>query len=134
MPVRSEARVGADAVEFFESIGIAVRGAEEHGDGEAGGSGRRDAVFAGHEFEGDGDASGLERGVDLAHDLFASGDVEVVQKVGGEVKNTSPEMAFSRKGMVTYEFTLTVKGWEKGNYEVKVMNGNKLVQTFPFTI
>lgn len=59
---------------------------------------------------------------------------EIVQKVGGEVKNTSPEMAFSRKGMVTYEFTLTVKGWEKGNYEVKVMNGTKLVQTFPFTI
>jgi hypothetical protein len=59
---------------------------------------------------------------------------EVVQKVGGEVKNTSPEMAFSRKGMVTYEFTLTVKGWEKGNYEVKVMNGTKLVQTFLFTI
>lgn len=59
---------------------------------------------------------------------------EVVQKVGGEVKNTSPEMEFARKGIVNYEFTLTVKGWEKGNYEVKVMNGDKLVQTFPFTI
>lgn len=59
---------------------------------------------------------------------------EVVQKVGGEVKTTSPEMEFSRKGIVNYEFTLTVKGWEKGNYEVKVMNGDKLVQTFPFTI
>ncbi|MDH4472574.1 MAG: hypothetical protein QE487_08180 [Fluviicola sp.] len=59
---------------------------------------------------------------------------EVVQKVGGEVKNNSSEMTFSRKGIVNYEFTLTVKGWEKGDYEVKVMNGDKLVQTFPFTI
>lgn len=59
---------------------------------------------------------------------------EVVQKVGGEVKNTSPEMAFTRKGIVNYEFTLTVKGWEKGDYEVKVMNGDKLVKIFPFRI
>lgn len=60
---------------------------------------------------------------------------EVVQKVNGEVKNTSSEIEFPRQGKWNYQFTLTVKGWEKGNYEVKVMDGNnKVLETFPFTI
>ena len=60
---------------------------------------------------------------------------EVVQKADGEVKNTSSEIEFPRAGKWNYQFTLTVKGWEKGNYEVKVMdNNNKVLETFPFTI
>jgi hypothetical protein len=59
---------------------------------------------------------------------------EVVQKVGGEIKNTSEEIEFPKKGNWNYEFTLTVKGWEKGDYVVNVMEGTKLVKAFPFTI
>lgn len=60
---------------------------------------------------------------------------EVVQKVNGEVKNTSSDIEFPRQGKWNYQFTLTVKGWEKGNYEVKVMDSNnKVLETFPFTI
>lgn len=59
---------------------------------------------------------------------------EVVQKVGGEVMNTSEEIEFPKKGNWNYEFTLTVKGWEKGEYVVNVMEGTKLVKAFPFTI
>lgn len=59
---------------------------------------------------------------------------EIVQKVGGEVMDTSEEIEFPQKGKWNYEFTLTVKGWEKGEYVVQVMNGTKLVKAFPFTI
>jgi hypothetical protein len=59
---------------------------------------------------------------------------EVVKKAGGEVMNTSDEMEFPRKGKWNYGFTLTVKGWEKGNYVVNVMDGTKVLQAFPFTI
>lgn len=59
---------------------------------------------------------------------------EVVQRVGGEVMDTSEPIEFPQKGKWNYEFTLTVKGWEKGDYVVNVMDGTKLVKAFPFTI
>lgn len=59
---------------------------------------------------------------------------EVVQKADGTVMNTSDEIEFPRKGNWNYGFTLTVKGWEKGDYVVNVMEGTKLLKAFPFTI
>lgn len=59
---------------------------------------------------------------------------EVVKNARGEVKNTSEDLEFPRQGKWNYQFVLTVQGWEKGNYTVDVMDGTKVLQTFPFTI
>lgn len=59
---------------------------------------------------------------------------EVVKNAAGTVMNTSTEMEFPKAGKWNYEFTLTVKGWNKGDYVVHVMNGTKVIQSFPFTI
>ncbi|MEY3235999.1 MAG: hypothetical protein RI883_100 [Bacteroidota bacterium] len=37
-------------------------------------------------------------------------------------------------GEVGYEFNLKVKGWKKGNYEIRLMDGTKLVKTFEFIV
>lgn len=37
-------------------------------------------------------------------------------------------------GEVAYEFNLKVKGWKKGNYEIRLMDGTKLVKTFEFIV
>jgi hypothetical protein len=59
---------------------------------------------------------------------------EVVKKSNGQVMNTSEEMEFPKKGKWNYQFTLTVKGWEKGDYVVNVLSGTKLIKAFPFKI
>src|SRR5687768_17946236 len=46
----------------------------------------------------------------------------------------SEELEFPQKGKWNYQFVLTVQGWEKGNYTVDVMDGTRVIQTFPFTI
>ena len=37
-------------------------------------------------------------------------------------------------GEVGYEFNLKVQGWKKGNYEIRLMEGMKLVKTFEFVV
>ena len=37
-------------------------------------------------------------------------------------------------GEVGYEFNLKVQGWKKGNYEIRLMDGTKLVKTFEFVV
>jgi hypothetical protein len=37
-------------------------------------------------------------------------------------------------GEVAYEFNLKVQGWKKGNYEIRLMEGPKLVKTFEFVV
>ena len=37
-------------------------------------------------------------------------------------------------GDVGYEFNLKVKGWKKGNYEIRLMDGTKLVKKFDFIV
>lgn len=39
-----------------------------------------------------------------------------------------------RAGKWKYEFTLKVRGWNKGDYVVHIINGTKEIQSFPFTI
>jgi len=59
---------------------------------------------------------------------------EVVKNAYGKVMDTSEELEFPKQGKWNYQFTLTVEGWEKGNYTVFVMNGTKTMEAFPFTI
>jgi hypothetical protein len=58
---------------------------------------------------------------------------EVVRLDGGSIHRTQAKSApFS--GKVEFTFTLRVKGWEKGQFAVKVMEGERLIAEYPFSI
>jgi len=59
-----------------------------------------------------------------------------VRVKGGEVKVTSQNTKPMPKGNnIEYKFSLKVKGWKKGEYEVVLLNAeNKVIGLWPFTV
>lgn len=47
---------------------------------------------------------------------------------------TSPERQIRKVKDVEMNFSIKVKGWKKGNYEVRVMKGESILKKFPFTV
>lgn len=45
-----------------------------------------------------------------------------------------PERHIRKVKDVEMTFSIKVKGWEKGNYEVRVMRGESILKKFPFTV
>jgi hypothetical protein len=57
-----------------------------------------------------------------------------VYKANGELIHKFEDRAYPKKGKVESEFSLKVEGWDKGNYEVRILNGTTVVKKFPFTL
>ena len=52
----------------------------------------------------------------------------------GELVYTSPGSVPPMTGEITMEFTLRVKGWEKGDYIVNVRTSENVIKEFPFKV
>lgn len=59
---------------------------------------------------------------------------EEIYSSEGKLLFKLPETTTKLGGIVEYEFNLKVKGWKKGDYEVRLMDNNKLVKTFDFKV
>lgn len=57
-----------------------------------------------------------------------------VYKANGDLIHRFEDRAYPKKGKVESEFSLKVEGWDKGNYEVRILNGETVVKKFPFTL
>lgn len=57
-----------------------------------------------------------------------------LKKENGEVMFTSEQMFTPVTDHVRYEFKLSVKGWEKGNYYVDINDGEKQLAKFTFKV
>ncbi|MFN5911378.1 MAG: hypothetical protein ACK45H_08600 [Bacteroidota bacterium] len=58
---------------------------------------------------------------------------EVVKENGTRIHKTEI-MKAPINGKVEFTFTLRVKGWEKGNYLIKVKEGDRVIADYPFSI
>jgi hypothetical protein len=74
-----------------------------------------------------------------------SGDLSFNTKVGAivhqEIHNKETGLLFKsdkrntiKTGNVDYSFTIKVRGWDKGEYEIRVLEGSTLIANYPFSI
>jgi hypothetical protein len=74
-----------------------------------------------------------------------SGDLSFKTKVGAvvhqEIHNKETGLLFKsdkrntiKTGTVDYSFTIKVRGWDKGEYEIRVLEGSTLIANYPFSI
>jgi hypothetical protein len=68
-------------------------------------------------------------------------DAKAGTKIHEEIHTSSGTMLFKMKekevkltAPMEYEFNLSVKGWEKGKYQVKVFEGTRLIKAFDFEV
>lgn len=57
-----------------------------------------------------------------------------ITKKDGTLIHKSNKSNTIQTGNVDFSFTLKVKGWEKGEYAVRVMEGSRVLATYPFQI
>ena len=77
-----EAGVGVHVGQIAERVGVAGNGCGQHGHGEGGRLGRRDAIFVGDEFQGGDSAAGFQRMVNFFEERDAGVLIEVMQEIG----------------------------------------------------
>lgn len=58
---------------------------------------------------------------------------EIVKK-DGTLMHKSNKTNTVRTGNVDFSFSLKVKGWEKGEYSLKVKDGSQVLAEYPFQI
>lgn len=86
----AEARLVVHGREMAQWIRIAGRGGGEHGHGEGGGHGRRDAILVGHKLQRGGAAAGRRAGIEKCG---AGGGVPVMPVLFGEDAVDGEEIA-----------------------------------------
>lgn len=57
-----------------------------------------------------------------------------IYKASGEAVFVSEKYMTVQSGKVTYKFRLSVKGWEKGDYYIRVHDGTNDIITYPFKV
>ena len=57
-----------------------------------------------------------------------------IYRANGELIHRFEDKSYPKKGKVESEFSLKVEGWEKGNYEVRILSGETIVKKFPFVL